>query len=156
MRGYLSRRKRTKNEEGFTLIEIIAVIVIMGILAAVAVPKFFSMQDEAKKAALSGALSEAAARFNHAFAQYILDNQKPPVDVANDLATADYLGTSASASPGEDIGDFHVTWSKVDPDGLLITIVSADTIADLASIPDADKTKTINVINWGTAAAPES
>ena len=41
-----------KDEKGFTLIEIIAVLVIMGILAAVAIPKFFSMQDQAKQAAI--------------------------------------------------------------------------------------------------------
>jgi len=38
-----------RNEKGFTLIEIIAVIIIMGILAAVAVPKFFSMQEDGSK-----------------------------------------------------------------------------------------------------------
>ena len=64
-----------RNEQGFTLIEIIAVIIIMGILAAVAVPKFFSMQEDAKIAALNGGLSEAIARFNHAYAKYILINK---------------------------------------------------------------------------------
>jgi len=78
----MKKRKMLKNEKGFTLIEIIAVIIIMGILAAVAVPKFFSMQDDAKKAAVNGALSEAAARFNHAFSKYILDVKKAPADVA--------------------------------------------------------------------------
>ncbi len=73
--------KMLKNEKGFTLIEIIAVIIIMGRLAAVAVPKFFSMQDDAVKASLNGALSESAARFNHAFSKYILENQKAPCNI---------------------------------------------------------------------------
>ncbi|MEA3279599.1 MAG: prepilin-type N-terminal cleavage/methylation domain-containing protein, partial [Thermodesulfobacteriota bacterium] len=47
-----------KNEKGFTLIEIIAVLVIMGILAAVAIPKFFDLQTKAREKAVYTALSE--------------------------------------------------------------------------------------------------
>jgi len=42
------------NQKGFTLIELIVVIVILGILAAVAVPKFVDMQGEAKRGVLNG------------------------------------------------------------------------------------------------------
>ncbi len=54
MKIFKSEYRALRSSTGFTLVELIIVIVILGILAVTAAPKFINMQSDARKAALEG------------------------------------------------------------------------------------------------------
>ena len=62
------------NQKGFTLIEIIAVLVILGILAAVAIPKVFDLQELAKVKAMQAALAEGMSTMSMGYGKLLFSN----------------------------------------------------------------------------------
>jgi len=83
-------KTNTQNNKGFTLIELIMVTIILGILAAVAIPRYMATVTQAEEAAEDAVISSIKAGLETYATEQLLDNGRRswPSDPFLALATA--------------------------------------------------------------------
>ena len=120
----LLNRKKGQNalEKGFTLVELMIVIVIVGILSAVALPNFLSQQNKAK---LTEATSKVSAILKSAHAEYqFKSSDADAIQAALDAATDANSGGIFTYNPSDVNGATIATNATLSPANILI--VKAD------------------------------
>lgn len=103
--------KYTKRQAGFTIIELLVVIVIIGILAAIALPKFIGVREDANIAVSKSNLKTIQT----AVERYYMDTGAYPAQLST-LVTAEYVKKKSCMIPttttayqyGSDATDFLI------------------------------------------------
>ncbi|CAH0534471.1 hypothetical protein VST7929_02404 [Vibrio stylophorae] len=102
-----------KKQAGFTLIELVVVIVILGILAVTAAPKFLGMQEDARGAALQGVVAAVKGANSQVYAKAAVAGQEKAnpgeIDVnGTKVATTFGYVTAADLSKVVELSDWDL------------------------------------------------
>ncbi len=119
-----------RQESGFTLIEIIAVLVILGFLVVVSLPKYMDLQARAKENATQAALGAGASEVCMKFANAILTGSSAP----NMTSLAAILQSNSTT-----LGDYSYSYAASgDGKGVVVTVT-----APTAELSPVNASKTV-------------
>ena len=132
----MEQRKRVRNEKGFTLIEIIAVLVLLGILTAVAVPRYLSLTSQAVNSAAAAALAAGISNANQVFSQGLL---------AGTTYTGAALATALNVAAYTTAGDYTLAYADGAVAGatcsITVTITACAVAANMPATGSSNLTK---------------
>lgn len=124
-----------KRQSGFTLIELVVVIVILGILAATAAPKFMNLQSDARISALNGMKASLKSASAMIYSKAILAGREK-LDNSDVCSNA---GATATCDPAESVKIVY-GYPAGTAEGIVATLQDEMKACTRAGSADCDKT----------------
>jgi prepilin-type N-terminal cleavage/methylation domain-containing protein len=124
-----TRTRRTREEEGFTLIELMVVVLILGILMAIAIPTFLSLTGSAKANAAQADLTTASEDESIYFTQYGDFDANPSANTAADNIQVGTVNGTGANTPGMKGTDPGINWTTYNTGSIALGGVSPVTSA---------------------------
>ncbi len=137
-----------KRQGGFTLIELVVVIVILGILAVTAAPRFLSLQTDARESALQGLKGAMTGAAGITYAKAAIEG----------VETEAYDATTSAYPELADESEIHLGYPAPTADGIIALVdgLETGTAGDWSVFIDTDNSAVYATFQTGTAlsAAP--
>lgn len=147
-----------KKQQGFTMIELVMVIVILGILAAFALPRFANLGSDARKASLDGMAGNvrSAAALAHSVALAQGKSAGGTVTMEGNVITLQnlYPDDTATGGIGDALQDVSNSGYTIAMDGTTLTFEpvnggSATCRVEYVAPSALNNPPTINIVNGG-------